>query len=339
MPEGAPLSSPDGPAAQVQPLAERVRSNVQRIVVGKGEAIDLALAALLCDGHVLIEDVPGIGKTTLARSLAASLGCSFGRIQFTLDLMPADVLGVNFFNQQTGLFHFRHGPVFSQVLLADEINRATPRTQSALLEAMQEGQVTIDGETMPLPDPFLVLATQNPVELEGTFPLPEAQLDRFMVRVELGYPTASEEADIFLRFDAPEGPPPLDAVTDAAAIGSARAAIARVHVDPLVRRYVADLVRATRVHEGVELGASPRAGLALYKTAQARAALSGRDYVLPDDVKELAVPVLAHRMIMGASARLKGQGAAEAIAEVLNKVPVPIEVERQTDKARAGQDG
>ncbi len=339
MPEGAPLSSPDGPAAQVQPLAERVRSNVQRVVVGKGAAIDLALAALLCDGHVLIEDVPGIGKTTLARSLAASLGCSFGRIQFTLDLMPADVLGVNYFNQQTGLFHFRPGPVFSQVLLADEINRATPRTQSALLEAMQERQVTIDGETMPLPDPFLVLATQNPVELEGTFPLPEAQLDRFMVRVELGYPTASEEADIFLRFDAPEGPPPLDAVTDAAALGSARAAVARVHVDALVRRYVADVVRATRYHEGVELGASPRAGLALYKTAQARAALAGRDYVLPDDVKDLAVPVLAHRMIMGASARLKGLGAAEAIAEVLKKVPVPIEVERQTEEALTGQDG
>ncbi len=339
VPEEALLSSPDGPAAQVQPLAERVRGNVQRVVVGKGEAIDLALAALLCDGHVLIEDVPGIGKTTLARSLAASLGCSFGRIQFTLDLMPADVLGVNFFNQQTGLFNFRPGPVFSQVLLADEINRATPRTQSALLEAMQERQVTIDGETMPLPDPFLVLATQNPVELEGTFPLPEAQLDRFMVRVELGYPTAAEEADIFLRFEAPEGPPSLEAVADEAEIRRARAAVARVRVGALVRRYVADVVRATRDHEGVELGASPRAGLALYKTAQARAALSGRDYVLPDDVKELAVPVLAHRMIMGATARLRGLGAAEAIAEVLEKVPVPIEVERGTDEAESGKDG
>ncbi len=339
VPEGDLLPSPDGPAALVQPLAERVRSNVQRVVVGKGEAIDLALAALLCDGHVLIEDVPGIGKTTLARSLAASLGCSFGRIQFTLDLMPADVLGVNYFNQQTASFHFRPGPVFSQVLLADEINRATPRTQSALLEAMQERQVTVDGETMTLPDPFLVLATQNPVELEGTFPLPEAQLDRFMVRVELGYPTASEEADIFLRFDTPQGPPSLDAVTDAAALSAARAAVARVHVDELVRRYVAGVVRATREHEGVELGASPRAGLALYKTAQARAALSGRDYVLPDDIKELAVPVLAHRMIMGASARLRGLGAAEAIAEVLTKVPVPIEVERRTDEARSGQEG
>ena len=310
---------------QIQTLVKSVRKNVQRLIVGKSEAIDLALIAMLCGGHVLIEDVPGIGKTTLARALADSLGCTFKRIQFTPDLMPSDVLGVNFFNQKTGDFQFRAGPVFSQVLLADEINRATPRTQSALLEAMQERQVTIDGDTMPLPDPFLVLATQNPIELEGTFPLPEAQLDRFMVRVELGYPTKDEEIDIFLRFDHPSGPPALDPVTDAEAIATARVAVSGVRVDEVVRAYVAEVVRATRDHDGVELGASPRAGLALYKTAQARAAVLGRDYVLPDDVKALASPVLGHRMIMGGSSRLRGVGGSDIVAEVLAAVPVPIE--------------
>ena len=313
-----------GPASQVSGLAGRVRESVERTVVGKSGAIDLAIAALLCGGHALIEDVPGTGKTTLARSLADSLGLTFGRIQFTLDLMPADVLGVNFFNQQTSGFQFRPGPVFSQVLLADEINRATPRTQSALLEAMQEGQVTIDGETRRLPDPFLVLATQNPVELEGTFPLPEAQLDRFMIRISLGYPTAGEEEDILVRSGDPAGARPTS-VADAAAVAEAREAVSGVRVDPLIRRYVADVVRATRSSDGVELGASPRAGIALYSTARAWAALSGRDYVIPDDVKHLAVPVLAHRMIMAPAARLRGQGAAAAVAEVLSSVPVPIE--------------
>ena len=310
---------------KIQTLVKSVRKNVQRVVVGKGEAIELALIAMLCGGHVLIEDVPGIGKTTLARALADSLGCTFKRIQFTPDLMPSDVLGVNFFNQKTGDFQFRAGPVFSQVLLADEINRATPRTQSALLEAMQERQVTIDGDTMPLPDPFLVLATQNPIELVGTFPLPEAQLDRFMVRVELGYPTKDEEIDIFLRFDDPSGPLALDPVTDAEAIAKARVAVSGVRVDEVVRVYVADVVRATRDHDGVELGASPRAGLALYKTAQARAAVLGRDYVLPDDVKALASPVLGHRMIMGGGSRLRGVGGSDIVAEVIDSVPVPIE--------------
>jgi MoxR-like ATPase len=311
----------------VQAFVEAVKTNVQRVVVGKGDGIDLALIALLCGGHVLIEDVPGIGKTTLARALADSLGCTFKRIQFTPDLMPADVLGVNFFNQKTGDFQFRAGPVFSQVLVADEINRATPRTQSALLEAMQERQATIDGETMPLPDPFLVLATQNPVELEGTFPLPEAQLDRFMVRVELGYPTEAEEKEIFLRFDDPTGSPEIGPVTDADGIATARQAVPEVRVDAAVRDYVAQVTRATRDHEGVELGASPRAGLALYKTSQARAALMGRDYVLPDDVKAMAAPVLAHRMIMGASSRLRGVVGRDIVAEVLAAVSVPIELD------------
>jgi len=319
------------PDLAIQAFVETVKINVQRVVVGKGDGIELALIALLCGGHVLIEDVPGIGKTTLARALADSLGCTFKRIQFTPDLMPSDVLGVNFFNQKTGDFQFRAGPVFSQVLVADEINRATPRTQSALLEAMQERQATVDGETMPLPDPFLVLATQNPIELEGTFPLPEAQLDRFMVRVELGYPTEAEERDIFLRFDDPAGSPEIGPVTDADGIASARQAVPKVRVDESVRDYVAQVTRATREHEGVELGASPRAGLALYKTSQARAALMGRDYVLPDDVKAMAAPVLAHRMIMGASSRLRGVVGSAIVAEVLDAVPVPIEREPAPD--------
>ena len=285
--------------------------------------MDLSLCALLCGGHVLIEDVPGIGKTTLARALASSMGLTFGRIQFTLDLMPADVLGVNYFSQKSGDFHFRPGPIFSQVLLADEINRATPRTQSALLEAMQERQVTIDGETMALPDPFLVLATQNPVELEGTFPLPEAQLDRFMVRVTLGYPTAAEEAQIYAGAGAAAAAP-LPPVAAGAELAAAREAVSSVRVDDSVRDYAAAVVRATRGHSGVELGASPRAGIALYRTSQARAALGGRDYVLPDDIKALAAPVLAHRMITDPAARLRGQGAGQILAEVLGEVPVPV---------------
>ena len=333
-PDRPDLDENPPPVESVQALVTAVRENVQRVVVGKGEAIDLALIALLCSGHVLIEDVPGTGKTTLAQSLADSLGCSFKRIQFTPDLMPSDVLGVNFFNQKSGEFQFRPGPVFSQVILADEINRATPRTQSALLEAMQERQATIDGETMPLPDPFIVLATQNPVELEGTFPLPEAQLDRFMVRVRLGYPSAEEEADIFVRFDDPAAAPSIAAVTGPDQISHARTAVAAVRVDVLVRGYVVAVVRATRDHEGVELGASPRAGLALYRTAQARAAVRGRDYVLPDDVKALAEPVLAHRMILGPTSRLRGTVGSDIIADVLGTVPVPIERSPDPDAAR-----
>ena len=308
----------------VQDLASRVRRGVQQIIVGKDDVIDLAIVAMLCRGHILVEDVPGIGKTTLAKALAQSLGCVFGRVQFTPDLMPIDVLGVNFYNQKSGDFEFRPGPVFSQVLLADEINRATPRTQSALLEAMQERQTTVDGVTMPLPDPFLVMATQNPIELEGTFPLPEAQLDRFMVRIRLGYPSEDEESKILTRFER-EALFSLDPVTDAGELVRVQEMVARVRVEESVRRYTVRIVHATREHRTLMLGASPRAALALYKTAQARAAIDGRDFVTPDDVKALASPVLAHRMILTSNARVRGHTAEQALADVLSSVAVPVE--------------
>ena len=310
---------------QIQELADKVRENVQRVIVGKDESINLALIALLCKGHVLIDDVPGIGKTTLAKSLAQSLGCTFRRIQFTPDLMPTDVLGVNFFNQKTSEFEFRSGPIFSQVLLADEINRATPRTQSALLEAMQEAQATVDGMTMPLPRPFLVMATQNPVEMEGTFPLPEAQLDRFMVRIQLGYPTADEESDIYLRFETESVLPELSAVTSESEVSTLQAVPPSVRVDGSVRRYIVSVIAATRDHPSISLGASPRAGLALYKTSQAWASIDGRDFVTPDDVKKLAPSVLPHRMILSPAARLRGNTPAQVIEEIMAAVSVPIE--------------
>ena len=308
----------------IQGLASRVRRGVRQIVVGKDEVIDLAIVALLCRGHILVEDVPGIGKTTLAKALAQSLGCAFGRVQFTPDLMPIDVLGVNFYNQKSGDFEFRPGPIFSQVLLADEINRATPRTQSALLEAMQERQTTVDGVTMPLPDPFLVVATQNPIELEGTFPLPEAQLDRFMVRVRMGYPSEDEESEILTRFER-NALSSLDPVTDPGELLGVQDMVARIRVEESVRRYAVRIVHATREHRTLMLGASPRAALALYKTAQARAAIDGRDFVTPDDIKALASPVLAHRMILTSNARVRGHTADQALAEVLSSVAVPVE--------------
>ena len=311
--------------AQIQELVSRLRESVQRVIVGKDEAINLAIIALLCRGHILVEDVPGIGKTALAKALSQSLGCTFKRIQFTPDLMPADILGINFYNQKTGDFEFRPGPVFSQIVLADEINRATPRTQSALLEAMQEQQATVDGVTMPLPSPFIVVATQNPVELEGTFPLPEAQLDRFMVRIKLGYPSPEEESDILLRFERDTVPPALEAVADVDELQLVQDAVPDVLVDQAVREYIVSMVQATRSHDGLSLGASPRAGLALYKMAQARAAMEGRDYVNPDDVKELAVSVLAHRMILTSNSRLRGRSTDEIVRAVLSLVPVPIE--------------
>ena len=311
--------------SRIQETVSRLRENVQRVVVGKDEVINLALIGLMCRGHILVEDVPGIGKTTLSKALAQSLGASFGRIQFTPDLTPTDVIGVNFFNQKTGDFEFRPGPIFSQVLLADEINRATPRTQSALLEAMQERQATVDGETMLLPDPFLVMATQNPIELEGTFPLPEAQLDRFMVRINLGYPSADEESQILLRFERDTILPALAPVIDGAELRRLQDEISNVRVDEAVRMYTVRLVHATRDHNGLTLGASPRAGLALYKTAQAMAAIQGRDFVAPDDVKELVPSVLAHRMILTSNSRLRGRTTEEILGEVLASVPVPIE--------------
>ena len=309
----------------IQRMATRIRENVQRVIVGKDEPINLAIIALLCRGHILVEDAPGIGKTTLAKALAQSLHCTFKRIQFTPDLMPTDVLGVNFYNQRTGDFQFRGGPIFSQMLLADEINRATPRTQSSLLEAMQERQATVDGETRPLPEPFLVMATQNPIEMEGTFPLPEAQLDRFMLRIRLGYPTPEEESDILLRFERDFEPPEIDAVIDAAELSEMQALVNQVLVDDAVRMYIVDIIQSSRTNQSLTLGASPRAGLALYKTSQAHAALNGRDFVTPDDVKELALPVLSHRLIVASNARLRGRTAGQIVREILAGVSVPIE--------------
>ena len=306
-------------------LATRVRDNVQRVIVGKSEAINIALVALLCRGHILVEDVPGIGKTTLSKALAQSLGCTFKRIQFTPDLMPSDVLGVNFFNQKTSEFEFLPGPIVSQILLADEINRATPRTQSALLEAMQERQTTVDGVTRALPKPFLVLATQNPIEMEGTFPLPEAQLDRFMVRLTLGYPSPEEELEIYLRFEKDSVPPEIEAVTDGEEVARMQDLTHTVRVDGPVREYIVEVVRATRDHSGISLGASPRAGMALYKTTQAWAAIDGRDFATPDDVKTMAPVVLPHRTILSSSARLRGDSSEQVVGEILASVPVPIE--------------
>ena len=312
-------------AQRISEVASRLRENVQRVIVGATGAIDLAIVALLCRGHVLVEDVPGIGKTTLTKVLAQSMGCAFKRIQFTPDLMPSDVLGVNFFNQKASEFEFRPGPVFSQVLLADEINRATPRTQAALLEAMQERQSTIDGETYPLPEPFLVIATQNPVEMEGTFPLPEAQLDRFMVRVRLGYPTPEDEDAILRRFEHTIANPSVEPVTEAGELRQMQELVTTVRVDPSVRSYIVAVVQATREHTGLSLGASPRASLALYRCCQANAALEGRDFVSPDDVKALASPVLAHRMLITSNSRLRGRTADHVIEEILGTAPVPIE--------------
>ena len=304
---------------------KQLKQAVQRVIVGKTKTIELAITALLARGHVLIEDVPGTGKTTLSKALAMALRCDFSRIQFTPDLVPADVLGVNIFDMNERRFEFRPGPVFTQVLLADEINRATPRTQSALLEAMQERQVSIDGVTMALPTPFFVIATLNPVELEGTFPLPEAQLDRFLLRLDLGYPTASEEAAMLVRFLADvdmSGAAPVAGPDD---IAEAQAAVDGVAVDGAVRDYLLAIVAATRVDDRLRLGASPRAALALQRASQAQAAIAGRAYVMPDDVKALAVPALAHRLIVDSGARLRGVTAAGIIQEILDWVAVPIE--------------
>jgi MoxR-like ATPase len=309
----------------VAETAARIRANVQKVIVGKGEVIDLALVAVLCEGHILIEDVPGIGKTTLAKALAASLGLSFRRIQFTPDLLPSDVTGVNVFNQKTQDFEFRPGPVFASVVLADEINRATPRTQSAMLEAMQERQVTADGETRRLPRPFLVVATQNPIELEGTFPLPEAQIDRFLVKLPLGYPSVEEEESILLRF---QNDNPLDTLRAVASLDELAALpheARQVRVEASVRRYIVDLVRATRDREEVELGASPRGTLALYNAAQAYAAIQDRSFVLPDDVKRLVPYVLTHRIILSPQMRLRGRRPEDVVAGVVENVPVPVE--------------
>jgi MoxR-like ATPase len=306
-------------------IAARVHENVQQVIVGKDEAIDLALVAILCEGHILIEDVPGIGKTMLARSLAASLGCTFRRIQFTPDLLPSDVTGINYFNQKAQEFEFRPGPVMSQVVLADEINRATPRTQSALLEAMQERQTTVDGETYFLPRPFLVMATQNPIELEGTFPLPEAQVDRFLIKLPIGYPTEEEEHAILLRFEREDPLEDLSSVTSPEELKSAQQQVREVRVEESVRGYVVKITRATREHKDIQLGSSPRGTLALYKSAQALAAIRGREYVIPDDVKLLAPYVLTHRILVSPATRLRGRMPSDVLMDVIETVPAPVE--------------
>jgi MoxR-like ATPase len=309
----------------IQEASERIIANVEQVIVGKRDVVELALVALLCEGHILIEDVPGIGKTTLAKAIARSLGCTFQRIQFTPDLLPSDVTGISFFNQKKQEFEFRPGPILAQIVLADEINRATPRTQSALLEAMQERQVTIDGVTHILSRPFLVLATQNPIELEGTFPLPEAQIDRFLMRLKLGYPSEEEENQILLRYESNDPLLSLQPVMGATELTDLQKARERVRVEESVRRYIAQLTRTTRHHESVQLGVSPRGTLALYKAAQALAALRGRDYVVPDDVKKLAGPVLTHRIIINPQTRLRGRTPEEVIQETVGSVPVPVD--------------
>jgi len=309
----------------IEEVARRLRENIQKVIIGKDEMIELTLVAVLCEGHLLLEDVPGIGKTTLARALAASLGCTFRRIQFTPDLLPSDVTGLNWFNQKEQAFEFRPGPIISHVVLADEINRATPRTQSALLEAMQERQITVDGVTRILPRPFLVMATQNPVELEGTFPLPEAQVDRFQLRVALGYPTQEEENAILERFRATDPLPDLEAVTNSDEILQLQVERRQIRVEESVRDYIVRVSRATRAHPEIELGASPRASLALYWASQAWAGIKGRDFVLPDDVKFMAPNVLTHRLIISPQAQLRGRLPQELVADIVDAVPVPVE--------------
>jgi len=300
-----------------------VLENVSHVLIGKRREVELALIALASEGHVLIEDVPGVGKTMLAKSLARSIGCSFRRIQFTPDLLPSDVTGVSIYNQKTEEFQFRPGPIVAQILLADEINRATPKTQSALLEAMEEHQLTVDGVTHPLPPPFMVMATQNPIEYEGTFPLPEAQLDRFIMRIRLGYPSRADEAAILDSQTLSHPIDDIEQVVDVEDLIEVHRVVREIRVDPLVRQYIVDIVSSTRSHADVYLGASPRGSLSLFRTTQALALLMGRDYVIPDDVKTLAEPVLGHRVILNPAARIRNVQSSSVIQEILQTVPVP----------------
>ncbi len=310
-------------AVKVQRFADKLLANLEKVIVGKRQTLELVIIGLLCQGHLLIDDVPGVGKTILARSLAKSLGCAFSRIQFTPDMLPSDVTGVSIFNQVTREFEFRPGPIVAQVVLADEINRATPKTQSALLEAMEERQITVDGITHPLPQPFIVLGTQNPIEYEGTFPLPEAQLDRFLMRIRIGYPELADEIRILELQQLRHPLLDLQPIATAEEVLEAQEAVKTVYVSPAVERYIVELVRATREHSDVYLGASPRGSLGLYRAGQARAAIKGRDYVLPDDIKVLAEHVLAHRIIIQPAARLKDLTAEQILREILMTLPVP----------------
>jgi MoxR-like ATPase len=310
----------------IQDLAsavQRVVANVEKVIVGKAEPVAFSLVAVICRGHVLIEDVPGVGKTVLTKAIARSIGCTFKRIQFTPDLLPSDVTGVSIFNQKTGNFEFRPGPIMSQIVLADEINRATPKTQSALLEAMEENQISVDGITHRLPEPFMVMATQNPIEYEGTFPLPEAQLDRFMMNIKLGYPKISDEMNIL---DTHQYHHPLDdlaQIMTAEELVQIQEQVKAIHVDPTIREYIVSIANATRNHPNIYLGASPRGSLALYRGAQALAAMRGRGYVIPDDVKLLVKPALAHRIIVTPAARVRSITSTAVLDEIMQTVPVP----------------
>ena len=318
-------NSSQTPFESVQHFADAVRTNVSRVIVGKPDVIDLLLVALLSDGHVLVEDVPGMGKTVMTKALARSLGATFQRVQGTPDLLPTDITGVSYFDQKRNDFVFRPGPIFTQILLVDEINRTPPRTQAALLEAMAERQVTVERETMPLPRPFLVLATQNPIELEGTFPLPEAQLDRFLLRVQVGYPDESEEEAILHRFKGEEPLEQLQAVITSKQILALQQVVRQVRWQPEVERYLLAIVRATRKHAAIQLGVSPRGSLALYRACESYAAMKGRDYVQPDDVKYLAPAVLAHRLLTTSRTRMRGQRNLEIMQQIIVATPVPVE--------------
>jgi MoxR-like ATPase len=309
---------------EVAALVTKIVANIEKVIIGKRHQLIQALVSYLCEGHILLEDVPGVAKTMLARALARSVGCTFKRIQCTPDLLPTDVTGVSIFNQKTSEFEFRPGPVFAQTVLADEINRATPRTQSALLEAMAERRVTVDGQTYALKPPFLVIATQNPIDHEGTFPLPEAQLDRFLVRLSLGYPTLDEEGRMLERLQKSHPIDDLAPVISAADFQTAQQTVREIYVDPRVRKYILEIIQATRSHDDLHLGGSPRASIALFRTGQAFAAIGGRTFVLPDDVKKMAHPVLAHRLILRPESRLRKVTPASVIDEILTEVAVPM---------------
>jgi MoxR-like ATPase len=323
--------SDNGSAVDVAATAAKLLANMEKVIIGKRTQLTLCLVAYFCEGHVLLEDVPGTAKTMLARALARSAGCTFKRIQCTPDLLPSDVSGVSVFNQKTAEFEFRPGPLFAQTLLADEINRTTPRTQSALLEAMAERRVTVDGQTYTLKPPFLVIATQNPIDHEGTFPLPEAQLDRFLIRLNIGYPTLEEESKMLSRLQRGHPIDDLPAVATAAEMIACQDAVREIHVDEKVKRYLLEIVHKTREHEEVSLGGSPRASLALFRTAQALAAINGRSFVLPDDIKRMVMPVLGHRVILRPESRLRRITVASVVREIVDDVAVPVPLPASDD--------
>jgi MoxR-like ATPase len=314
---------------EIQLYSEKLIANIEKVIVGKREVIEKALVALFCEGHILLEDVPGIGKTMLAKSIAKSLNLVFKRIQGTPDLLPVDILGVSIYNPETKKFEYRKGPIFSNILLVDEINRATPKTQSALLEAMGEGQVSIEGITLPLPKPFLVIATQNPIEFEGTFPLPEAQMDRFFINLTIGYPRQEEEEEVILRQNEAHPINFLKPVLEVEILLQIQSLISKVHIDASLREYIVRIVSSTRNDSNILLGSSPRGSIALYKASQAYAALNGRDYVIPEDIKTMAIPVLRHRIILKSEAKLKKLTPDEIINKILSSIPVPLEVKKE----------